>query len=139
MGHTIETFNNVTGGNSFYKAISHPAVADKANSLVGKLEKGGPIALYDPLGFFSGFNEFHDTSFINFKDAFVQNIEQVGDTIAGLPAKPIDCFNYRNFGALFIVAFDADRLKNQIRHLTAGNYPIHSLDEMRLEIGRAHV
>jgi len=52
VGHTIETFNNVKGGNSFYKAISHPAVADKAKSLVGKLEKSGPIALYDPLGFF---------------------------------------------------------------------------------------
>ncbi len=133
MGHTIETFNNVKGGNSFYKAISHPAVADKAKSLVGKLEKSGPIALYDPLGFFSGFDEFHDTSSINFKDAFVQNIEQVGDTVAGLTTKPIDCFNYRSFGALFIVAFDSERLKKQIRHLVAGNYPIHSLDEMRLD------
>ena len=117
MGHTIETFNNVKGGNSFYKAISHPAVADKAKSLVGKLAKSGPIALYDPLGFFSGFDEFHDTSSINFKDAFVQNIEQVGDTVAGLTAKPIDCFNYRSFGALFIVAFDSELLKKQIRHL----------------------
>ena len=52
MGRKIETFNNVKGGNSFYKAISHPSVAGKAKSLVSKLEKAGPIALYDPLGFF---------------------------------------------------------------------------------------
>lgn len=133
MGRKIETFNNVKGGNSFYKAISHPSVAGKAKSLVGKLEKAGPIALYDPLGFFSGFDEFHDTSSVHFKDSFVQDIEQVGNKIAGLTAKPIDCFKDTNFGALFIVAFDADRLKSQIRHLTSENYPVHSLDEMRLE------
>ena len=133
MGRTIETFSNVKGGNSFYKAISHPSVAGKAKSLVDKLEKAGPIALYDPLGFFSGFDEFHDTSPVQFKDSFVQDIEQVGNKIAGLAAKPIDCFKDTNFGALFIVAFDADRLKSQIRHLTSENYPVHSLDEMRLE------
>ena len=133
MGHTIETFNNVKGGNSFYKAISHPSVAGRAKSLVGKLEKAGPIALYDPLGFFSGFDEFHDTSSVYFKDSFVQDIDQVGNKIAGLTAKPIDCFKDTNFGALFIVAFDVDRLKNQISHLISENYPVHSLDEMRLE------
>ena len=133
MGRTIETFNNVRGGNSFYKAISHPSVAGKAKSLMGKLEKAGPIALYDPLGFFSGFDEFHDTSAVYFKDSFVQDIEQVGNKIAGLTAKPIDCFEDTNFGALFIVAFDVDRLTNQIRHLISDNFPVHSLDEMRLE------
>ncbi len=34
MGLNIETFSNVSGGNSFFKAASHPLAAKGARSLV---------------------------------------------------------------------------------------------------------
>ena len=55
MGHKIQTFSNIKGGNIFYKAISHPAVKEKASKLIRQLEKEVPSALYDPLGLYSRF------------------------------------------------------------------------------------
>ena len=56
----IETYSNVEGGNSFYKAISHPHTANKINQLIKDLSRSGPVAVYDPLNFFIGFGEFYN-------------------------------------------------------------------------------
>ena len=37
----INTFSNQSGGNAFYKAVTHPLVADKARKLVAQLQKVG--------------------------------------------------------------------------------------------------
>ena len=79
MGLTIETFSNVKGGNSFYKAISHPLAAPKAEALIARLAAAGAVAVYDPLGLFSGFAEFHDLSALEVSHAFVQDIAQIGE------------------------------------------------------------
>ena len=45
----IETFSNVSGGNAFFKALTHPLAAEKAEELLGALRAKGPVAIYDPL------------------------------------------------------------------------------------------
>ena len=45
----IETFSNVSGGNAFFKALTHPLAAEKAQELFRTLEAKGPVAIYDPL------------------------------------------------------------------------------------------
>jgi hypothetical protein len=41
----IATFSNTSGGNSAFKALTHPLVAEKAQALVKKLEVFGPVAV----------------------------------------------------------------------------------------------
>ena len=60
MALTIETFSNVKGGNCFYKAVSHPLAAPGARALIGRLADAGAVAVYDPLGLYSGFAELFD-------------------------------------------------------------------------------
>ncbi|NQU72575.1 MAG: hypothetical protein HQ514_18650, partial [Rhodospirillales bacterium] len=50
MTLNIDTFSNISGGNSFYKAVSHPLAMPKALDMLAGLAAAGPIALYDPLG-----------------------------------------------------------------------------------------
>ena len=45
----IETFSNVSGGNAFFKALTHPIAAETARGLLRALQGKGPVAIYDPL------------------------------------------------------------------------------------------
>ena len=53
----IETFDNARGGNTLYKALTHPHVAAAGRALVAKLAQNGPVALVDPQGALAGFAE----------------------------------------------------------------------------------
>lgn len=133
MGLTIETFSNVKGGNSFYKAVSHPLAASKAEALIGRLAATGPVAIYDPLGLFSGFAEFHGLDGVNVVHAFVQDIEQIGKNVAGCPAQPVTEIAEANVSTVLVAAFDADRLIDHIRHLIPEGTTIESFDSLKLD------
>jgi hypothetical protein len=133
MGLTIETFSNVKGANSFYKAVSHPLAAAPAASLIERLAKTGPIGLYDPLGLFSGFAEFYDLGNLDIAHSFVQDIEQIGAFVAGCPAQPVTALPDADIKTLLVAAFDADRLIDHIRHLVPEGTTIESFDALRLD------
>jgi hypothetical protein len=133
MALTIETFSNVKGGNSFYKAISHPLVAKKAMALISQLADAGPIAIYDPYGLFSGFAEFYDLSSLNIGHAFVQDIEQIGKLVAGCRAQPVTELPDTEIDTLLVSAFDPGRLIDQARHLIPDGTTIVSFDALRLD------
>ena len=57
MALRIETFDNVRGGNTLYKALTHPHAAAPARALIASLEECGPVAIVDPHGAASGFGE----------------------------------------------------------------------------------
>ena len=46
----IQTFDNRAGGNVLYKALAHPLAAEAIGRLYARLERAGPVALYDPEG-----------------------------------------------------------------------------------------
>jgi len=50
MALRIDTFDNVRGGNTLYKALTHPRAAQPGHALVGTLRADAPIAVYDPDG-----------------------------------------------------------------------------------------
>jgi len=129
----IETYSNVEGGNSFYKAISHPHTANKINQLIEDLSKAGPVAVYDPLNFFIGFSEFYNLSEINIVTSFVQTFQRIGSDLAGCKAQPITDLPSSNIENLFITAFDSKKLKEQINHLIPSNCNVISFDDCRLE------
>ena len=133
MPLTIETFSNVKGGNAYYKAVSHPAAARRARALIARLSKADGVALYDPLGLFSGFAEFYDLSAIDFRAAYVQDIETLGRIVAGRPAQPVTELPESNAAIVFVAAFDADRLVDHIRHLIPEAAEIVTLDDIRID------
>ena len=71
MALNIETFSNITGGNGFFKAMTHPLVVPMVTRLTRQLSDHAPVAIYDPTGFLEGFAEFHDLSKIDIDGVYV--------------------------------------------------------------------
>jgi len=132
MALDIETFSNTSGGNAFFKAIGHPLTAAKAEALLDRLGARGATALYDPHGFAAGFAALHPLGKLAIAGAFVQKIERVGSSILGHPAQPVTELPACQAKSLLVLAFDATRLIEHIRHLVPAGTEIASLDEIKL-------
>jgi len=133
MPLTIETFSNVKGGNAFYKAISHPLAARRMAALIDRLAAADAVAVYDPLGLFSGMAEFYDLSRVDFSDGYVQDIETIGKSLAGQPAQPVTELPSSNAKLLLVAAFDSDRIVDHIRHLLPDSMDVATFDEVRID------
>jgi hypothetical protein len=128
----IATFSNVTGGNSFFKAVGHPLAAPKAVALAAKLAEAGPVAVYDPFGMLEQLAEFHDFSRVAIRGVYVQGIEAVGSSVLGHTTRPVTELPGSGAALVFVVAFDSQRLENAIAHLVPAGVPMVSLDTMRI-------
>jgi hypothetical protein len=85
----IETFDNTRGGNTLYKALTHPAAARLAQDLLDTLAKHAPIAVYDPSGAAEPFDAIFNLAQIEISEVFVQQVAQIGATILGRRARPL--------------------------------------------------
>ena len=132
MALAIDTFNNATGGQAFFKAIGHPAAAERATKLLARLAGAGPVAIYDPNGLAAAFNEIHPLGGLDIAGIFVQAVEHLGTTLLGHQAQPVTDLPSRPAKVVLIVAFDSGRLADHIRHLLPAGAELVSLDEMRL-------
>ena len=136
MSLKIETFSNATGGgNSFFKAIGHPAVAGKGQALVERLNSGGPVAVYDPYDMLAAFTQFFDLSAVNIVDVFVQDVEKLGRSVLGQPAQPVSALSGTNARTVFVAAFDTNRLVQNIAHLLPAGATLVTFDALRLPDG----
>jgi hypothetical protein len=136
MALKIETFSNVSGGNSFFKAAGHPLAAPLARSLVARLEAAGPVALYDPHGHLASFAELHDLSRVRIAGLYVQDVEKVGTELLGQVARPVTELPASEARTVLVATFDADRPTANIVHLlprdAKGTAEVLSLDALRL-------
>ncbi len=141
MSLKINTFSNQSGGNAFYKAVTHPAVAEKAQALIAQLQKAGPVAVYDPNDQLASFVEFFPLKGVEIAGYFVQDVEQIGRDFMGQKAQPVTMLAEGGYRAIFVASFDASKLADHIRHLVPKNYPWYNLDALRLPeewIGNRH-
>jgi len=83
MALRIETFDNARGGNTLYKALTHPAAARSGRALIGKLARHAPIAIYDAGGALEAFSAFYDLDQIEIDGVYVQQVARVGDVVLG--------------------------------------------------------
>src|SRR5579862_5928680 len=97
----IKTFSNQSGGNAFYKAVTHPAAAKRAHELIVDLKKDGRIAVYDPYGQFESFAEFFPLKGIDIAGYFVQDVEQIGREFGNLKAEPVTAIASAQCRAIF--------------------------------------
>jgi len=132
MGLDIDTFSNVTGGQSFFKAVGHPLAARAAQGFLDEIAAGGPVAVYDPLGLATGFAALHDLARLEIAGVYVQDVSQIGATRLGHTAQPVTDLPGSGARTVLVTAFDADRLIAHIRHLLPEGAQAVSLDALRL-------
>src|SRR5262245_48303074 len=117
MSLRIETFSNIKGGDALFKAIGHPLAHRPAGTLVARLAKLGPVAVYDPLGFADAVAALHDLSPLKLAGVFVQSVDAIGKPVLGLKAQPITDLPATTVKAVLVLAFDAGRFVDHVRHL----------------------
>lgn len=127
----IETFSNQSGGNAFFKALTHPVAAEKANGLWNELRAKAPVAIYDPLNLAETVAQAYGIANLPIEGYYIQDIEQRGRTFANHKAKLITELPLSKAASLFIASFDGARLADQIKHLLNG-VAVLSLDAIRL-------
>jgi hypothetical protein len=132
MPLSLETFSNARGGNCFFKAIAHPLAAEKATALLDTLRQNGEVAIYDPLNRAAAFNEVYDLASLPLAGYFIQDVERQDCALAGCRASPVTEIGNVRARQLLITAFDADKFRNDIRHLVPHGMAIASLDGLRL-------
>src|SRR5438270_11695156 len=111
----IQTFDNIRGGNTLYKALTHPHAAAPGRALVAALAARPPTAIVDPLGAAEGFAEIFSLAGVEIAGVYVQDIARVGATVLGHPAAPVTELAISGARSVLIAAFDVDRLLAQLQ------------------------
>ena len=132
MALRIDTFSNQSGGNAFYKAVTHPLVADKARNLVVHLQKSGPVAIYDPANQLGGFAEFFPLTDIDVAGIFVQDVEHIGRVSGNHTTQPVTLLKDCVCKSVLVASFDGAKLVDHVQHLMPVNTPWYSFDSLRL-------
>ena len=132
MALLIETFDNVRGGNTLYKALTHPRAARPARALVAALAEHGPVAIVDPHGAAEGFAEIFGLDRVEIAGLFVQDIARISAAVLGCRAAPLTALADCPARTVFVTGFDAERLIAQLKYYVPAGADIRSLDAMRL-------
>jgi hypothetical protein len=127
----IETFDNKSGGNAFFKAVTHPLAAAAAPALLARL-RAGRCAIYDIEGQADAVAELYDLGGLDLAGCFVQDVTAVGKKVLGRPAQPITALKDSGAAVIFVVAFETERAIAHIRHLLPANASALSLDALLL-------
>jgi hypothetical protein len=132
MALRIETFDNATGGNTLYKALTHPCAAGPARALLAALRDGGKVAVVDPDGAAAAFAELFGIAGVDIAGIYVRRIEQLGRTVLGCPAEPLTALGASDAHMVFVAGFDAERLIAQLEPYLPCDARTVSLDLMRI-------
>src|SRR6202140_4009944 len=132
MALRIETFDNLRGGNTLYKALTHPHAAQPTRALVAALTREAPNAIVDPHGAAEGFAEIFGLDGIEIAGIFVQDVSRIGAAVLGCRARPITALAQCGARTVFVAAFEADRLTGQLQPYLPAGAQTWSLDAMRI-------
>jgi hypothetical protein len=136
MALRIETFSNATGGNTLYKALTHPCAGEPARALLRKLRACAPIAIYDPGGAAEAFAELFGLAGVDIAGVYVPQLERLGALVLERAAKPATELPKTQARGLFVAAFDAGRMMRQLGPFAPEGVPVFSLDAMRIPADR---
>src|SRR6185312_11564680 len=123
----IQTFDARAGGNVIYKALAHPLAAEAIGRLYARMQK--PIAVYDPDSIAEALFAMYPLAV----DAlFVHDVMAVGQTRAGLAARPLTDLPACGAHTVLVAAFDAARVVARIGFMLPDGAEVLTLDEARL-------
>ncbi|MDR3534539.1 MAG: hypothetical protein P4L90_28745 [Rhodopila sp.] len=123
----IQTFDARAGGNVIYKALAHPLAAEALTRLYARLD--GRVALYDPDGIADALIAMYPTAI---DSLFVHDVAVVGQTRAGLTARPLTELPASRAATVLVAAFDAAKIVARIAHMLPLGATVLTLDEARL-------
>jgi hypothetical protein len=132
MALRIETFDNIRGGNTLYKALTHPHAAELGHALVKGFAACGPVAIVDPQGAAEGFAEIYGFGDAKIAGVFVQDVQRVGKPALGYSVQPLHVLAATGVATVLVAAFDAGRLVAHLKPLLPADVKIFSLDAMRV-------
>ena len=107
MALRIETFDNIRGGNTLYKALTHPHAARPGHALVAALAAMPPTAIVDPLGGAEGFAEIFALADIDIAGIYVQDVARLGGKVLGRRVALVDRLAESGARSVLVAAFDA--------------------------------
>jgi hypothetical protein len=128
----IETFDQLAGGQSFFKAIGHPLAAQKVPPLMDALKAQGPVAVYDPQGWLTPFCQIHPLTNIDVTDVYVQRFEDIGQNRLGHVTQPVTQILETSPKTLFIVSFDEELLTSHLTTFLPRDCRVFSLKDLKL-------
>ena len=126
----IQTFDARAGGNVIYKAFAHPLAAEAVVRLAGRIG-AGPLAVYDPDGVADALWAMNP-AMPQAAESFVHDVQTIGQTRAGVPARPLTDLPGSTCRTLLVAAFDAGRIRARIAHMVPAGMGVLTLDEVRL-------
>lgn len=132
MALRIETFDNVRGGNTLYKALTHPHAVRPARALLDALAGAGPTAIVDPHGAAAAFAEIFGLNGVATEGVYVQDVGRVGGDVLGHVAAPVTELAESGARSVLVTGFDAERLLAQLQHYLPAGAEVFSLDAMRI-------
>jgi hypothetical protein len=132
MALRIDTFDNLRGGNTLYKALTHPHAAPLARALLDTLRRCGPVAVFDPQGAAEGFSEIYGLDRVEIAGIFVQDIARAGQKILAQHARPLTELPDSNARTVLVAGFDTERLAGQLRPYVPAGAQVLSLDGIRI-------
>jgi hypothetical protein len=136
MALRIDTFDNLRGGNTLYKALTHPHAAELARALVARLAGAAPTAIVDPHGAAEGFAEISGLAGVEIAGVYVQDAARIGATVLGHGTLPITELAQCGARSVLVAAFEADRLIGQLQPYLPPGARVSSLDAMRIPEAR---
>jgi hypothetical protein len=136
MALRIDTFDNTSGGNTLYKALTHPLAAGPAHALVARLAAAPPTAIVDPDGAAEGFAEIFGLEAVEIAGVYVQDAARIGATVLGRRALPLTALAECRARSVLVAAFGADRLISQLQPYLPEEAEIVGLDAMRIPEAR---
>lgn len=132
MALKLETFSNIKGGNSFFKALTHPSVAPAAAALRDKLRSAKSLAVFDPNSIADSVGGFFNLASVRLAGVYVQAVENLGKAALGKTTLPVTALPQSGADLIFILTFDGDKVIRQIAHLLTEKTKVVTLDAMRL-------
>jgi len=136
MALRIQTFDNIRGGNTLYKALTHPSAARPGRALVKTLMRGAPVAVYDPNGAADAFDEIFSLDGVEIAGTYVQQVARIGDTVLGRTTKPVTELASSCARSVFVAAFDAERMIAHLQPYLPDGVRALSLDTLRIPAER---
>ena len=136
MALRIDTFDNLRGGNTLYKALTHPHAAAPARTLLARLAGAAPTAIVDTHGAAEGFAEIFGLHGVEIAGIYVQDVSRIGALVLGRPALPITALGESRARSVLVAGFDADRLIGQLEPYLPEGAQTSSLDLMRIPEAR---
>src|SRR6266478_5783880 len=136
MALRIDTFDNSRGGNTLYKALTHPHAAQPARALLARLAGAAPTAIVDPDGAAEGFAEIFGLDGVEIAGIYVQDVARIGATVLGRRALPITALAECRARSVLVAGFDAERLIGQLQPYLPAGAQTFSLDAMRIPEAR---